>query len=141
MPQCDVCGNEYDKAFEVTMAGNPHVFDSFECAIHRLAPACEHCGCKIVGHGVEAAGHCYCCASCGGWPVKAAVSESGRPDAMDGLRVLGALGAGAALVALGLRRFDHLGFSIAAGGLALLARAATNEPLARTPGALRASSH
>jgi len=32
------------------------VFDSFECAIHRLAPACAHCGCKVVGHGVEAGG-------------------------------------------------------------------------------------
>ena len=33
-------------------------------AIHRLAPACEHCGCKVVGHGVEAGGHVYCCANC-----------------------------------------------------------------------------
>lgn len=31
-----------------------HVFDSFECAIHRLAPVCEHCGCKIIGHGLQA---------------------------------------------------------------------------------------
>jgi hypothetical protein len=64
MPQCDVCGNEYDKTFEVIVAGNHHVFDSFECAIHRLAPVCEHCGCKVVGHGVEANGHFFCCASC-----------------------------------------------------------------------------
>ena len=33
-------------------------------AIHRLAPACEHCGCKVLGHGVEAGGHVYCCANC-----------------------------------------------------------------------------
>lgn len=64
MPQCEVCGNEYDKAFEITMGGNRHVFDSFECAIHRLAPICAHCGCKIVGHGVETVGQCYCCANC-----------------------------------------------------------------------------
>lgn len=64
MPQCDVCGNEYDKAFEVMLGGNRYVFDSFECAIHRLAPLCEHCGCKVVGHGVEAGGQFYCCASC-----------------------------------------------------------------------------
>ena len=51
MPRCDVCGNDYDKAFQVTVGGATHTFDSFECAIHRLAPACEHCGCKIVGHG------------------------------------------------------------------------------------------
>lgn len=30
-----------------------HTFDSFECAIHKLAPVCEHCDCKIVGHGIE----------------------------------------------------------------------------------------
>jgi hypothetical protein len=64
MPQCDVCGNEYDKAFEVLIGGNRHVFDSFECAIHRLAPVCDHCGCKIVGHGVEADRNLYCCAHC-----------------------------------------------------------------------------
>jgi len=64
MGQCEVCGNEYDKAFEVVMAGRSHVFDSFECAIHALAPSCAHCGCVIVGHGVEAAGRFYCCAHC-----------------------------------------------------------------------------
>jgi hypothetical protein len=64
MPQCEVCGNDYDKAFEVISGGNRHVFDSFECAIHRLAPLCEHCGCKVVGHALEASGHFYCCASC-----------------------------------------------------------------------------
>ena len=61
---CEVCGNVYDKAFEVVMAGQSHVFDSFECAIHALAPTCDHCGCKIIGHGVEANGSFYCCAHC-----------------------------------------------------------------------------
>jgi hypothetical protein len=64
MARCEVCGNEYDRAFEVTAAGETHVFDSFECAIHRLAPSCDHCGCRIVGHGVEAGGSMYCCANC-----------------------------------------------------------------------------
>ena len=64
MTPCEVCGNEYDKAFEVTAGGKRHMFDSFECAIHRLAPACAHCGCKVVGHGVEAGGGFFCCASC-----------------------------------------------------------------------------
>ena len=64
MPVCEVCGNDYDKAFEVTLAGRRHIFDSFECAIHALAPKCEHCHCKIVGHGIEASGHYYCCAHC-----------------------------------------------------------------------------
>jgi Rieske Fe-S protein len=61
---CEVCGNEYDKAFEVSRAGETHVFDSFECAIHALAPVCEHCGCKVIGHGVEANGAIFCCAHC-----------------------------------------------------------------------------
>jgi len=64
MARCEVCGNDYDKAFEVRAAGATHTFDSFECAIHRMAPTCEHCGCKVVGHGVEAGGHFFCCASC-----------------------------------------------------------------------------
>lgn len=64
MGLCEVCGNEYDKSFEITMDGKAHVFDSFECAIHALAPSCVHCGCTILGHGVEAAGAMYCCAHC-----------------------------------------------------------------------------
>ncbi|HXV41461.1 MAG TPA: hypothetical protein VEC96_00230 [Anaerolineae bacterium] len=62
--KCEVCGNVYDKAFEIVMAGQSHVFDSFEYAIHALAPTCDHCGCKIIGHGVEANGSFYCCAHC-----------------------------------------------------------------------------
>jgi hypothetical protein len=64
MPQCDVCGNEYDKTMEITRGGETHVFDSFECAIHAIAPVCDHCGCKIIGHGIEANGAMYCCAHC-----------------------------------------------------------------------------
>jgi hypothetical protein len=29
-----------------------------------LAPVCEHCGCKVIGHGVEVDGRFYCCAHC-----------------------------------------------------------------------------
>lgn len=64
MAKCEVCGNDYDKAFEVSMAGKTHVFDSFECAIHALAPSCPVCGCRVIGHGVEASGTIYCCAHC-----------------------------------------------------------------------------
>jgi hypothetical protein len=49
---------------EITVAGSRHVFDSFECAIHAIAPRCEHCGCTIIGHGLEAEGHMFCCAHC-----------------------------------------------------------------------------
>ena len=64
MGKCEVCGNEYDKAFTVTVAGRTHTFDSFECAIHALAPACGHCRCKVIGHGVEQGGKVFCCANC-----------------------------------------------------------------------------
>jgi hypothetical protein len=64
MATCEVCGNEYDKAIEVTAAGATHTFDCFECAIHSLAPSCEHCGVKVIGHGVEAGGRFFCCAHC-----------------------------------------------------------------------------
>jgi hypothetical protein len=64
MARCEVCGNDYDKSFEVMQGGSRHTFDSFECAIHLLAPACKHCECKIVGHGVEVGGVMYCCANC-----------------------------------------------------------------------------
>ena len=64
MGTCEVCGNEYEMAFQVVTAGQTHTFDCFECAIHKLAPVCEHCGCKIIGHGIEAGGTFYCCASC-----------------------------------------------------------------------------
>jgi hypothetical protein len=64
MPRCDHCGNEYDKAFTVTMGGRTHTFDAFECAIHMLAPHCAHCDCRILGHGVEAQGAFYCCVHC-----------------------------------------------------------------------------
>jgi hypothetical protein len=64
MARCDVCGNDYDKAMQITIGGETHTFDAFECAIHLLAPVCAHCGCKIVGHGHEAGGSMYCCAHC-----------------------------------------------------------------------------
>ena len=51
--KCEVCGNDYDKAFTVEMAGETHTFDSFECAIHTLAPVCGHCGCRIVGKRLQ----------------------------------------------------------------------------------------
>lgn len=64
MAKCDVCGNDYDKSFEVIAGGKRGTFDSFECAIHRMAPTCAHCDCRIIGHGVESGGKIYCCANC-----------------------------------------------------------------------------
>jgi hypothetical protein len=64
MASCEHCGNEYDKAFEVRMNGESHTFDSFECAIQVLAPKCEMCGVRIIGHGLEADGRFFCCDHC-----------------------------------------------------------------------------
>jgi hypothetical protein len=65
MATCDHCGNEYDAAFTIDMPGRGSgTFDSFECAIHVLAPACDHCGCRIIGHGVQSGERIFCCAHC-----------------------------------------------------------------------------
>jgi hypothetical protein len=66
MGVCETCGNDYDKAFQVTKEGVAHTFDSFECAIQALAPTCAHCNCRIIGHGVEQDESIYCCAHCAG---------------------------------------------------------------------------
>ena len=75
MARCDVCGNDYDKSFEITMQGSTRTFDSFECAIHALAPTCSHCGCRVLGHGLEDDGRIFCCAHC--------AQESGVADLRD----------------------------------------------------------
>lgn len=64
MATCEVCGNQYDKSFDIEENGRRHTFDSFECAIHALAPACAHCACRVIGHGVEVASRIFCCAHC-----------------------------------------------------------------------------
>jgi hypothetical protein len=64
MATCDVCGNDYAKSFTITSGDRSGTFDSFECAIHAMAPHCRHCDCRIIGHGVEHAGAIYCCANC-----------------------------------------------------------------------------
>jgi hypothetical protein len=65
MAVCDACGNEYAQTFQVrTAEGAVYAFDSFECAVYRLAPVCQNCGCRIVGHGAEVSGRFYCCAHC-----------------------------------------------------------------------------
>lgn len=64
MATCEVCGNDYDKSFQVHAGGEQHTFDSFECAIHMMAPVCKHCGCRVIGHGTEVGGRFYCCAHC-----------------------------------------------------------------------------
>jgi hypothetical protein len=64
LARCDTCGNDYDKSFQIVMSGRTQTFDSFECAIQSLAPTCAHCGCRILGHGIEEKGSMYCRAHC-----------------------------------------------------------------------------
>jgi hypothetical protein len=64
MTRCEVCGNEYDQCFTVEQNGSRHSFDSFECAIEKLAPRCAHCQCRVIGHGVQKDATIFCCAHC-----------------------------------------------------------------------------
>lgn len=65
MSTCDVCGNDYDKAFQVIKEGETHTFDSLECAAQVIAPRCAHCGTRILGHGLENdSGVIFCCDHC-----------------------------------------------------------------------------
>ncbi len=64
MNVCSVCGNEYDKMLEITHSGKKNYYDSFECAIHHLAPRCLHCGIPVIGHGVEVDEAIFCSAHC-----------------------------------------------------------------------------
>ena len=77
MARCEVCGNDYDKSFEIIASGTRHTFDSLECAIQAIAPSCGHCGCKVIGHGTEVSGRFFCCAHC----AKAATSADVRDRA------------------------------------------------------------
>ena len=78
--RCEVCGNDYDKAFLVVHPVRGTFFDSFECAIHALAPACAHCGCPVVGHGVEAGGSISAVPDCAGSEGVAGLRDRGRGD-------------------------------------------------------------
>ena len=60
MARCDTCGNDYDKSFDVVKGGKKYTFDSFECALHKLAPVCAHCGVRIL----EKDTRMFCCDHC-----------------------------------------------------------------------------
>lgn len=60
MAKCDVCGTEYDKAFQVAVGGRIHTFDSFECAMSMLTPSCSQCGCISAGEMTEHEGRMFC---------------------------------------------------------------------------------
>jgi hypothetical protein len=64
MAVCEVCQNDYESSFEVHVAGAVHTFDSIECAAQKMAPICENCQCRILGHGLQANGQYFCCGHC-----------------------------------------------------------------------------
>lgn len=83
MPVCDTCGNDYARAFTLrTHEGEELTFDSLECAAHLMAPTCGHCGCRVLGHGIQVTDQVYCCASCARHDgVEQAVDHvEGNPD-------------------------------------------------------------
>jgi hypothetical protein len=73
--QCENCGNQYDKLIQIIQNGHTHHFDSFECAINKLAPKCVHCETKIIGHGVEENGKMFCCVHCASHEGKTALKD------------------------------------------------------------------
>ena len=75
---CETCGNRYVEPFQVILRGKTHTFDSFECAIHLLAPLCAHCGCRIIGHGEESEGKIFCCSHC----LRHAAATTREPSAV-----------------------------------------------------------
>jgi hypothetical protein len=64
MERCETCGNAYERTFKIHMNGKDHTFDCFECAIQALAPHCNNCGTRIIGHGLESGLDFFCCAGC-----------------------------------------------------------------------------
>jgi hypothetical protein len=65
----------------ITMPGRSGTFDSFECALQAMAPTCAHCGCRVIGHGVEGIGRLFCCGHC-------AESISGPQSCVNALKAL-----------------------------------------------------
>lgn len=75
MATCEICGNQYDKSFDVIIGGKRHTFDSFESAISAVAPTCTLCSCRIIGHGVKVGNRMFCCAHC--------ANSAGTPGVID----------------------------------------------------------
>ena len=48
---CDTCGFETEEPLKIIYHDMHSDFCCFECAITALAPECQHCHCKVIGHG------------------------------------------------------------------------------------------
>jgi hypothetical protein len=80
MGVCDTCGNEYDRTFVISRDRRSGTYDSFECAIQAWAPACNHCGCRIIGHGVDTEQGMFCCEHCARQATASAPSQTVGSD-------------------------------------------------------------
>lgn len=77
---CSVCGNDANWVYTVATAeGSDRTYDSIECLAHDLAPRCPHCGCQVLGHGVETNGSVYCCRHCAAVTEVAAINARPNP--------------------------------------------------------------
>lgn len=58
MATCDVCGNAYRNSFTVTQGAVTGTFDSFECAIHAMAPVARTASARLSATALSATGWC-----------------------------------------------------------------------------------
>ena len=76
MARCDVCGNDYDKSFQIVQGRQVAHFRQLRMRHSwHLRRRVSHCGCRIIGHGMEAHGEFFCCAYC--------AKQSGAPQMKD----------------------------------------------------------
>jgi hypothetical protein len=61
---CEVCGNEYDRPFQVWRNGRLMKFDRVDCAIQVMRPACAFCGAHEMSRGIEVDGEMFCSLGC-----------------------------------------------------------------------------
>lgn len=64
MARCEVCGNDYDKAFVVTLEGSEHTFDSFGAPSTPWPPSATTAAAGWLGMGSKVTAKSICCAHC-----------------------------------------------------------------------------
>lgn len=64
MTACDTCGSDTGVLFTVTQDDRSGTFDTLQCAAHAIAPTCERCGCRILGHPVRRGPEVFCSTHC-----------------------------------------------------------------------------
>lgn len=65
MPACATCGFDTNEPLSIRYHAISAEYCCFECAITPLAPICQHCRCKVIGHGAYGPkGEIFCCHYC-----------------------------------------------------------------------------